>query len=73
MAPGEKLSSYWGGHRRQEWHRSTPGTPNSSKYQRGEEKNQQQGGQILWSPIYTAPDPDKSSFLWEEWPEKQVT
>lgn len=58
---------------RSDWHRGSAGTPNSSKYQRGEEKNQQRGCQILRSPIYTAPDPDKSSFLWEEWPEKQVT
>lgn len=58
---------------RSDGHCGTAGTPNSSKYQRGEEKNQQRGCQILWSPIYTALDPDKSSFLWEEWPEKQVT
>lgn len=40
------------------------GTPNSSKYQRGEKKNQQRARQILQSPIYSAPDPGQSSLWW---------
>lgn len=49
---------------REATHDGHSGTPNSSKYQRGEEKNQQRARRILQSPMYSAPGPGQSSLWW---------